>query len=102
MTTARSQENVVVTEKTCLSCHQSLPVEDFHRKGSYWDSRCKPCALSHKKNQYILKKQPKRNCYKNIVIRPYALDASAARAEFFSLLESFLIEECAHEQRIGA
>lgn len=95
---------MVVTEdcKTCLECHQMLPVSAFHRKGPYWDSRCKPCALSHKKHQYLTKKHRKINDYKNILIRPYAMRIDIKGHDLVSLLEAFLIEECVSEQRIGA
>jgi flavoprotein len=104
MTTARLGEHVVVTKacKTCLECHNSLPVSAFHRKGIYWDSRCKPCALSQKKNQYLTKKCHKINDYKNILIRPYTMEVDIKGHDLVSLLEAFLLEECVNEQRISA
>lgn len=94
----------MVTEKskTCLDCHESLSVSLFHRKGIYWDSRCKPCALKHKKNHYINKKLHKTNCYNNIVIAPYAIEIGVEKSDLISMLESFLLEECISEQRISA
>lgn len=93
---------VIKNIKTCLECRKSLSISSFHRKGIYWDSRCKPCALIHKKNQYLIKKQRKVNCYNNIVIKPYAMEVDIKRNDLLSLLESFLLEECISEQRISA
>lgn len=83
----------MVIEKNCLRCHKELPVSAFHRKGSYWDSRCKPCALSHKKIRYLSKKRGKVACYNNVVFTPYVMGMVTERNDIVSLLESFLLEE---------
>ena len=78
----------------------SLPINEFRKKGIYFDLRCKPCALSHKKNQYSTKKRHKNNDYQSILIKPY--DVGVDIKDLVSLLEAFLLEECASEQRINA
>jgi len=87
---------VVVTEKSkvCLDCHQSLCVSSFHRKGLYWDSRCKPCVLKRKKDKYVVKNKQKIKTYKNIIIMPSTNEVDINGYDLASLLESFLLEEC--------
>jgi hypothetical protein len=87
---------VIEALKSCLDCQDSKPLELFHRKGIYRDSRCKPCALAHKKNKYITKKRRKMNCYNNIVIKTISTEMDI-KSDLLSLLESFLLEECIHE-----
>jgi NAD-dependent SIR2 family protein deacetylase len=106
MTTARKIKGVivVVTEnlKTCLECNKNLDLKIFHRKGLYWDSRCKPCVSQHKKTQYLNKKRRKPSCYNNIIIRSYSNEIEMKINDLVSLMESFLLEECVSEQRINA
>lgn len=105
MTTARKKGViVVVTEnlKICLECNKSLDLSVFHRKGMYWDSRCKPCVSTHKRTKYLIKKRRKSTCYNNIVIKPYYDGIDVKIKDLLSLVESFLLEECISEQRINA
>lgn len=92
----------IETFKTCLDCKKNLTVSSFHKKGIYWDSRCKSCALVHKKQLYIIKKRKKVNCYNNIVIKTYHEEISGKCVDLISLLESFLLEECLYEPRVNA
>jgi hypothetical protein len=94
---------VVVAQdfKVCLDCHQNLPVNAFHRKGVYWDSRCKPCALKRKKNNYIIKNKQKLRSYKNIIIMPHRAEVDINDHDLMLLLESFILEECISEYRGG-
>lgn len=90
---------VAQESKICLDCHQSLPVNAFHRKGVYWDSRCKPCVLIRKKAKYSIKNKQKLRSYKNIIVMPHDNEIDINKNDLLSLLELFILEECTSEQR---
>lgn len=86
--------------KTCIDCQKSLSLGHFHKKGPYFDSRCKPCALKHKKNQYLIKKRRKVNTFNNTIIN-YATECHETYSDLVSALQSLLLEEFIDENGIN-
>jgi hemerythrin len=93
---------VVVNEnnKTCLECHENLPLSAFYRKAEYWHSRCKDCVLKHRKKYYSQKIKDKPTSVMNIVV-DFCESHFNSNNNLMTVLESFLLEELSNEQRIS-
>lgn len=86
------------TYKTCLVCQENLPLNAFYRKADYWHSRCKSCVLQNRKQYYSQKLKARKPDILHIVINFY--EANNNSNNIMTILESFLLEELNHEQRI--
>lgn len=40
-----------VTHKTCISCRDFKPIEDYYKTGNYNDSLCRDCRLVDKRKK---------------------------------------------------
>jgi hypothetical protein len=87
--------------KQCSSCCQMISVSEFYRKGERSYSSCKSCVSKDRKQQYLGKNKVNDGPCNNIFIQLHKSPIGIDNNDLISLIESFLIEEMANEQRVN-
>lgn len=90
-----------VDSKKCVACQKIQLLSNFHSKGPYLESRCKPCVSNTKRKNYLLKNKVKIKPISNIIVKTYDSNKGIQLSDLLFELESFLLEEFKSEQRIS-